>query len=92
MLLSFDAMLMAAEPGTYVSDNGKNKGTAYDYTLLKFSTIEGKDLQLSAAGHVELPAGNLRTDLHWDLEVEPKGNKGSSSFRVLKISGRKIAK
>lgn len=92
MLLSFDAMLMSAEPGTYVSDSGSNKGQEYQYTILKFSCLDGKPFQASAAGHVEIKPDQMRMDLHWDLEVEPKGNKGASSLRVLKISGRKIAK
>jgi len=90
MLLSFDAQLMAAVQGDFTSESGKNKGTTYQFTTLKFNDSDGRDFQLSATGHISIDLASLRKDLHWDLEVIPKNSNGKTSFKVLKIAGSKI--
>lgn len=79
MELRFVGMLLGVEQRT-----SKDKGTKY--TVLKFSSVDGKDFSMSADGHVSVGAEFNRRDANWTLGIMPNTYQGVTRFQVTSIS------
>lgn len=89
LVMVFDAMLMSVKQGEYVSTEGRNKGTKYEWSELEFNNAKEGTFRLKTTAPVVIDPSKLRVEYHWELQIVPKdgGNKG---YRVSNVVGSKI--
>lgn len=90
MLLSFDGQLLGCKDGEFTPDTGRNAGTTYKWLDLEFHNREYGSFTLKADADIVVDPAQYEKPLHWDLVVEPRLQKGKTTFRVTGISGGKV--
>ena len=89
IVMSFDAQLLTQKPGSFTSEDGRNKGSKYEWTDLEFNNAEVGSFVLKTVGSILVDAKLLRQELHWELQMEPRHSNGKLIWKVLNVTGGK---